>query len=176
MMISQVIFSGFELELYAENEWAMMYWYLSETFSVQRTVLDELYSYLLQETNAEEARQVIEFIDYQREYIHGLLGITSAMRDVSFVIHFFVHEEVPNLISQVLVHLTPRSVQPEGQREQANFRVRFKWAFVKGYSDAQGPDEDRPILGKWRRWRISNEVNLACCFLCPPFSRENVLI
>jgi hypothetical protein len=51
-------------------------------------------------------------------------------------------------------------VQIDTTREQANFQKRFKWAFITGYSEAKTLDDDRPVLGKWRRWRNEQEVNV----------------
>lgn len=82
MIISQVILSGFELELYTQSEWAMMYWYLAEVLSVQITVLNDIYSSLLQETSTPDIEQAIGFVTCQRDYVHGLQGISLALRDV----------------------------------------------------------------------------------------------
>ncbi|GJJ11840.1 hypothetical protein Clacol_006078 [Clathrus columnatus] len=138
MIIAQVVLSGFELELYARSEWAMMYWYLAEVLTVQNTVLSDIHSSLLRETKTSEVKEAIAFINTRKDYVQGLQGLASTMRDMLF-------------------YLFPRPAHIDLEQEQANFQVRFKWAFIKEYSDAQELDEDKPILGKWRRWCLFNE-------------------
>lgn len=74
---------------------------------------------------------------------------------------------MPSLRSciQVLYRYASSKVQITAAREQANFEKRFKWAFIPGYSEATTWDEDRPILGRWRRWRNEQEVGQIGCDL-----------
>ncbi|KAF8589714.1 hypothetical protein K439DRAFT_1628492 [Ramaria rubella] len=138
-IITEVIFSGFELELYARHEWVMVYWYLGRILSTQIAVLDDLYVSLLREDEADRVRQALGYISVQRDYAEALRYVVVALRDMMY-------------------HYPPSKVQIDPEREQANFEKRFKWAFISGYSEATTLDEDRPILGMWRRWRNEHGV------------------
>ncbi|KAF8528155.1 Mak10 subunit, NatC N-terminal acetyltransferase-domain-containing protein [Hysterangium stoloniferum] len=143
LIISEIILSGFELELYARHEWAMMYWYLSEVLGSQASVLDRLQKSLQLEDDVLNVRNALRFISVQQEYTHALRDIAAGMRDMFY-------------------RYPPSKVEIEPSREQANFEKRFKWAFIPGYSEAATLDEDRPILSKWRRWRKEQQVIPHC--------------
>ncbi|KAF8510336.1 Mak10 subunit, NatC N-terminal acetyltransferase-domain-containing protein [Gautieria morchelliformis] len=130
-VITEVVCSGFELELYARHEWTMIYWYLGQVLSSQVALLDELKASLLRGVDSLDAHSALAYVSVQRDYAWALRCFALAMRNL-------------------LYRFPPSKVHIDSPREQANFEKRFKWAFIAGYSEV---DEDRPVFGKWRRWR-----------------------
>ena len=161
-IIQEIVCSGFELELYARHEWTMIYWYLCRVLSTQVALLDELKVSLLREVESADVGVALAYTSFQRDYADALRCFAFAMRNVSqessFELKFIMN---PVTSKKLLYYYSPSRVRIDPSREQANFEKRFKWAFIAGYSEAMTLDEDRPILGKWRRWRNAQEVSYA---------------
>jgi len=117
-----------------------MYWYAGQVLGTQVVVLDDLKASIPREDDQPDINKALAYISIQRECMEALRRFSTAMRDV-------------------LYRYAPAKSQMKASREQANFERRFKWAFINGYSEATTWDEDRPILGKWRRWRNEHELH-----------------
>ncbi|KIJ31808.1 hypothetical protein M422DRAFT_70791 [Sphaerobolus stellatus SS14] len=133
-VITEVLFSGFELELYAQHEWAMIYWYMGEVLGTMGKVFNQLISSLEYEVRDDNNGDTsLKTIVARRDYYDTLRHFVDAMRDMTYW-----------LCSAKNVTLA---------REQVDFERRLKWAYESGYSEATILDEDRPDLRKWRVWK-----------------------
>jgi N-alpha-acetyltransferase 35, NatC auxiliary subunit len=81
-VVTEVVCSGFELELYARHEWTMIYWYLGQLLSTQVALLDELKVSLLREVDCLDAQGALAYASVQRDYAWALLCFALAMRNV----------------------------------------------------------------------------------------------
>lgn len=82
-VITEVIFSGFELDLYTREEWAMIYWYAEQVLSTQVTVLEDLEAMIPWKRDRSDARKALTYISVQREYAEALRCFSNAIRDVN---------------------------------------------------------------------------------------------
>lgn len=98
-VISEVLLSGFELELYSRHEWPMVYWYLGEIFTKQVEIIDEIVTYWQADEKEREdegghergsrrderEKAAKQFIIVQRKWAKSFGCFAEAMRDVRFL-------------------------------------------------------------------------------------------
>ncbi|KAF7298377.1 hypothetical protein MKEN_01362300 [Mycena kentingensis (nom. inval.)] len=103
-VIRDLVFSGFQLELYAAEERAFAYWYLSQVIDTHLACLDDLLLALEpRSTSAREAR-------FQHSFLTALQAMTLPMYILSMPLMSFAWRQM-----------------------HATFRRRYKWAFSPSY-------------------------------------------
>ncbi|KAL4265808.1 MAK10 family protein [Pleurotus pulmonarius] len=114
-VIREVIFSGFQLDLYTSEERAFAYLYAAQTMEKHISCLEQLSGIVPAGTPTKAE------IDFNVQYLTAL-----------------------QLISMALFSVVTRLMSFEPQRLQLNFIRRYKWAFLPEYDSITTPDSARP--------------------------------
>jgi len=106
-LVIDVIFSGFEVELYDVNEWSFLYWYASMIFVHQHKTLSTIKNSLYERETIQKSISL--------DYLNTQLEFTSALRD---------------MCSATVSSLTriPLPYNHPINRQRANVERRLKWA------------------------------------------------
>jgi len=110
-LVTDVIFSGFEVELYDLSEWSFLYWYASTIFAHQHKTLLAIKNYLDERETASSSGSL--------DYLNTQMELASALRDMCSA-----------TVSALARVPLPYNHPPDRQR--ANIERRLKWAHPAG--------------------------------------------
>ncbi|KDQ59783.1 hypothetical protein JAAARDRAFT_33351 [Jaapia argillacea MUCL 33604] len=116
-IIREIVFSGFQQELYMADERASAYWYASRVLECQLNVLDDLLGFVSRDPRF----GVYPELNFQHQLATALQGMTTAM----FII-------------------TLKDLKFSCARARLNFNRRHKWAFDPQYHLLQTPPVAQP--------------------------------
>jgi len=108
--VREVVFSGFQLELYTAEEKPFAYWYASQVIEAHLSCLDNMFPLLSTNSVAYQEMQ------FQYKFLTSLQAMSVGMFSVSMKLMSFAW-----------------------QRMRFNFCRRYKWAFRSEYDDIETP-------------------------------------
>ncbi|KAK0492210.1 Mak10 subunit, NatC N-terminal acetyltransferase-domain-containing protein [Armillaria luteobubalina] len=119
-LIREIILSGFQLELYAEEEKPFAYWYTSQVIEQQLCCLDEILPIVPTDSNT------CGELQFQKQFLTAIQIMSIAM-------------------FSIMAPLLPF----DWQRMKPNFLRRYKWAWRRQYDDVCARPVGHPELYKF---------------------------
>ncbi|CUA72156.1 hypothetical protein RSOLAG22IIIB_00819 [Rhizoctonia solani] len=142
--IIDIMFSGFETQLYGEAEWPLLYWHLARVLAQQVQTLETLLR-LLQEDKEVLPPRTLDYIRSQITYAKSLRALSHAT-----LLALFVR---PPKYLDISALSKPPTVDGMLCIER-----RFKWAFGSHARPIRYSDESRPNLELWMQFASKTQA------------------
>ncbi|CAE6429463.1 unnamed protein product [Rhizoctonia solani] len=141
--VIDLMFAGFETQLYGEPEWPLLYWHLARVLTQQVQTLETLLR-LLQE-DEEVLSRTLDYIRSQITYARSLRALSNGTLLALFV-------QPPKHLDVSILSKPPTA------NEMLLLERRFKWAFGSHSRPTRYMDETRPNLESWMQFASKTQA------------------
>ncbi|KAG8753041.1 hypothetical protein FRC12_011688 [Ceratobasidium sp. 428] len=140
--VVDLIFAGFETNLYAQAEWPLMYWHLTRVLGLQVQTMELLSRLLREDTTSHSSSEL-----YARSHIIYSKALRSLCH--ATLLALFIRPPKDLNVSKLS--------QPPTPDECLLIQRRFKWAFGSHTKRIRYEDDTRPDLSAWTQFAAKIE-------------------
>ncbi|KAH7340129.1 Mak10 subunit, NatC N-terminal acetyltransferase-domain-containing protein [Rhizoctonia solani] len=142
--VIDLMFAGFETQLYGEAEWPLLYWHLARVLTQQVQTLETLLR-LLQEDEEKSLSRTLDYVRSQITYARSLRALSNGTLLTLFA-------QPPKYLDISVLS------RPPTDNEVLLLERRFKWAFGSHSRPTRYMDETRPNLESWMQFASKTQV------------------